>query len=95
MDQQSLQRLYVKLGISQSELGERLKISQSQVSRALNGRGHLNSAASDLAFEIADELAPEIAREARLIDRTLKALRESEQFRDLVRAALTLIHQDA
>ncbi len=95
MDRQFLQHLHVQLGISQAEFGRRLGISQSQVSRALSGQGHLNDEASNLAFGIADDHAPEIAQEARLAERTMKALRESEQFRDLVRAALALIHQDA
>ena len=95
MDHQFLRGLQTKLGISQAELGGRLRISQSQVSRALNGRGHLNAEASALAFKMADDHAPEIAQEARLAEQTMKALCESDRFRDLVRAALALIRKDA
>lgn len=95
MDREFLQRLHARLGISQAELGRRLGTSQPQVSRALSGRGHLNAMASERAFQLAEYHAPEIASEARLLDRTTKALRESEAFRDLVRAALELIHEQA
>ncbi|MBY0253923.1 MAG: helix-turn-helix transcriptional regulator [Methylobacterium organophilum] len=95
MDREFLQRLRSELGISQADLGRRLGISQSQVSRALSGRGHLKSAASAAAFKLADDHAPEIADEARLLDRTTEALRESKAFRDLVRAALRIIHESA
>jgi transcriptional regulator with XRE-family HTH domain len=94
VEREFLQRLHAELKISQADLGRALGISQPQMSRALRGLSPLNKEASAHALKLAEVHAPEIARDAVLTERTLKALRESDAFRTLVHAALALIHHD-
>ncbi|GLK80106.1 hypothetical protein [Methylopila turkensis] len=94
MDAVNLERLWRALGENQTTFGRRLEMSQPMISRALKGKSRLRETASRLAFELADTHAPEIARDARLQKRAAKALEVSEPFRQIVLAALDLIHID-
>ncbi|TXN72842.1 helix-turn-helix transcriptional regulator [Methylobacterium sp. WL6] len=94
MDPLFLRRLRNALGVSQTEFGRAIGLSQAQTSRALSGANRVKRRTAELAFALAEAHAPEIACEARLLDETAKALQESEKFRSLVRAALDLIHKN-